>query len=135
MKYPIYYTLEEARLLLPRVEEKVRKLRKISTRLEFLRTLHIQNEGGNHGIELLIMKVQMNYYKNLFLYHKCLAELLSIGIIIKDMRMGLVDFYGKYQGRDIHFCWSLGEKDISYWHEIDEGFAGRQPIDSFERRI
>jgi hypothetical protein len=51
------------------------------------------------------------------------------GYIIKDLDMGLVDFPTTYQGREVYLCWKLGEPSIAWWHGIDEGFAGRKPID------
>lgn len=129
MEYPIYYTVEEAKLLLPRVEEKIYKLMKIQKALEFLSTINIENEEGNLDVDLMITKLNMNYYKKLYFYHKYLTELLTIGVVVKDVHKGLVDFYAKYEGRDIHLCWRLGEKEIKFWHEIHEGYTGRQPID------
>lgn len=133
MEYPIYYNIEEARLLLPTVEEKLRKLIRIQKVLELLGTINIENDGPNQEVELLLTNLNMKYYKKLYLYHKYLAELLTMGVIVKDLRQGLVDFYSKYQGRDIHLCWKMGEKDISHWHEIEEGFAGRQSTDILEK--
>jgi hypothetical protein len=57
-----------------------------------------------------------------------LAELEQIGCVFKGFDQGLVDFYGKLDGRDIFWCWKVGEVKIEYWHEIDAGFAGRQAI-------
>jgi hypothetical protein len=42
--------------------------------------------------------------------------------------MGLVDFLGRHKGHDVCLCWKLGEDAIEFWHEIQTGFAGRQPI-------
>jgi hypothetical protein len=57
-----------------------------------------------------------------------LAELEQIGCVFKGFEQGLVDFCGKLDGRDIFWCWKVGEAKIEYWHEIDAGFAGRQAI-------
>lgn len=55
-------------------------------------------------------------------------ELREIGCELKDYSLGLVDFIGRHQGRDVCLCWKLGEKQVGYWHELTTGFAGRQPI-------
>ena len=55
-------------------------------------------------------------------------ELQSIGCQLKDHKTGLVDFLSRYQGRDICLCWKLGEDQIEYWHELNAGYAGRQPV-------
>ena len=134
MEYPVYYSLEEARLLLPILEEKLLKLIQIQKALEFLSTVNVENESGGQEIDLMITKLNMKYYKKIYLYHKYIAQLLSLGVVIKDLQQGLIDFNAKYGGRDIFLCWRIGEKDIHFWHEIEEGFAGRQPIERLEKK-
>lgn len=58
-----------------------------------------------------------------------LAEIDSIGVQVKDLSIGLLDFPCEVDGRTILLCWRLGEKSITHWHGIEEGFAGRKPID------
>jgi len=55
-------------------------------------------------------------------------ELEEIGCELKDYAIGLVDFPATLHGRDVLLCWKLGEEKISYWHELDAGAAGRQPV-------
>lgn len=57
-----------------------------------------------------------------------LRELEQIGCQFKGFEQGLVDFYGLHEGRLVCLCWRLGEEGVTHWHEIDAGFAGRQPI-------
>src|ERR1700722_12320850 len=59
-------------------------------------------------------------------------ELHEVGCDLKDYQMGLVDFIGRHQGHDVCLCWKLGEENIAYWHEIQTGFAGRQPVSILE---
>jgi len=56
------------------------------------------------------------------------AELDQIGVSLKGFEDGLVDFYGSHEGRVVCLCWRRGESAVEYWHELDTGFAGRQPI-------
>ncbi|MGO8791364.1 MAG: DUF2203 domain-containing protein [Terriglobia bacterium] len=51
------------------------------------------------------------------------------GVLVKDLDVGLVDFPSLLEGEEIYLCWKLGEDHIAFWHGIDEGFAGRKPID------
>ena len=55
-------------------------------------------------------------------------ELTAIGCVLKGFEDGLVDFYGQRDGRLVFLCWRLGEDEVTCWHELDAGFAGRQPI-------
>jgi hypothetical protein len=55
-------------------------------------------------------------------------ELEDLGIQLKDRRLGLVDFPSEMGGRPVLLCWRLGEPEVQFWHEVDAGFAGRQPL-------
>ena len=59
-----------------------------------------------------------------------LQELDQIGCVFKGFEAGLVDFYSLREDRLVFLCWKLGEERITHWHDIDSGFAGRQPIDN-----
>ena len=56
------------------------------------------------------------------------AELEQLGIQLKDRRTGLIDFPSEMDGRPVLLCWRLGEGSVQFWHDIDAGFAGRQPL-------
>ena len=57
------------------------------------------------------------------------ATLLDgLGIEVKDTERGLIDFYSERDGRVVYLCYLLGEPDLLYWHDLDAGFAGRQPL-------
>jgi hypothetical protein len=58
-----------------------------------------------------------------------LAEIDSIGVQVKDLDIGLLDFPCELEGQMILLCWKLGEKSITHWHGVQEGFAGRKPVD------
>jgi len=58
-----------------------------------------------------------------------LAEIDAIGVQVKDLDIGLLDFPCVVDGRTVLLCWKLGEKGITHWHTTSEGFAGRKPID------
>jgi hypothetical protein len=55
-------------------------------------------------------------------------ELEVLGIVLKDRRLGLIDFPGELDGRRVWLCWRLGEPAVQYWHDLDAGYAGRQPL-------
>jgi|FLYL01.1.fsa_nt_gi hypothetical protein len=60
---------------------------------------------------------------------KALERLNEMGVELKSIEMGLVDFRSTREGREVYLCWRLGEERVSYWHELDAGFAGRQPLE------
>lgn len=57
-----------------------------------------------------------------------LEELEEIGCVFKGFEAGLVDFYGKLYGREVFWCWKIGEDRIDHWHDVEAGYAGRQPV-------
>jgi hypothetical protein len=56
-------------------------------------------------------------------------EIEEPGCLVKDLDIGLVDFPCRLGGREFYLCWKLGEPRIQFWHSMDEGFAGRKPLD------
>jgi hypothetical protein len=58
------------------------------------------------------------------------SELTNLGVEFKGFELGLVDFPGEVDGHPIHWCWKFGEPAVQHWHEVDSGFAGRQPVDT-----
>jgi hypothetical protein len=57
------------------------------------------------------------------------AELSNLGVEFKGFELGLVDFPGEIDGHPILWCWKFGEPAVQYWHEVDSGFSGRQPVE------
>lgn len=58
----------------------------------------------------------------------CVAELIDLGLQVKDTATGLVDFPGELDGAPVLFCWRLGEERVEFFHTEADGFAGRKPI-------
>ncbi len=58
----------------------------------------------------------------------CVRELAELGVEVRGIDVGLVDFPGTLDGRDVYFCWMLGESAVTHWHECDAGFSSRQPL-------
>ena len=63
-----------------------------------------------------------------------LLELDQIGCVFKGFEPGLVDFYGKLDGKEIFWCWKQGEDRIDHWHDSEAGYAGRQPVPEVVRQ-
>jgi len=60
---------------------------------------------------------------------RCVNAIHELGAIVKSVDEGLVDFPAEREGEEILLCWRLGEDDVAFWHPLEEGFAGRKPID------
>lgn len=53
----------------------------------------------------------------------------ALGCLVKDLELGLVDFYAMQDGEPVFFCWQYGEPAVTHWHGLEDGFAGRKPIE------
>ncbi len=121
-----FFTVEEARQLLPSLKELMGQVMVISHRLEEYREVVQQladsassNTGGPEGTAYLDIVISLQ---------SCLTQLQETGCVLRSLQDGLIDFPHLKQGREIYLCWKYGEEDIRFWHEVDEGFAGRTPL-------
>jgi hypothetical protein len=126
------FTLAEAERTLPLVRRIVQDLtaeypvwRAAVAKFELL-TGGARSDWGETG-ELLAARDTVTHHADRI--NRYLQELEGVGCVFKGFEAGLVDFYSLRDDRPIFLCWRLGEDRIAYWHEIDSGFAGRQPID------
>ncbi|MBI5398563.1 DUF2203 domain-containing protein [Candidatus Woesearchaeota archaeon] len=78
------------------------------------------------------MALSKKFYKLSHQFFTYLEQLHNMSCIVKDIEIGLVDFYALHDDREIFLCYCYGEKDITHWHEVDEGYPGRQPISLLE---
>jgi hypothetical protein len=58
-----------------------------------------------------------------------IADLESLGVVVKDLDVGLLDFPGLRDGEEVELCWQVGEDAVAHWHPLDAGYRGRKPID------
>lgn len=120
------FTLEEANAFVPQLEELLGEMQsvreKITANAAALEAVieRAPNNGGSKAAgEHLLLLQRFN------VAHKMLTE---IGCELKDLDLGLVDFPSYLNGALVYLCWKRGEPRIEYWHPIDSGFAGRQPL-------
>jgi len=59
---------------------------------------------------------------------RCVEQLELLGVVVKDLDRGLVDFPALRHGEEVLLCWQVGEGEVAYWHGLEEGFAGRKPL-------
>ncbi|MBO0857364.1 MAG: DUF2203 domain-containing protein [Chloracidobacterium sp.] len=119
------FTLEEANALLPEV---TRRLTGIDRARATLRRLapeakRASESPGGGGIQR-----GFQYSNALATFIALAQEILSLGVEIKDFDQGLLDFPSERDGRIVYLCWRRGEERIEWWHDLDAGFAGRQPL-------
>ncbi len=76
--------------------------------------------------------VSVPYFRSLERLGEAQGELAAEGVQLKDVDQALIDFPARHQGRTVLLCWREGEDGIGWFHEVDAGFAGRQPISELE---
>jgi hypothetical protein len=129
------FTLSEAQTLLPVLETLLRRAQasgeraaEIEVQLEQLRQ-QIFLLGGVHVDVVTTARRRAEHDKAVQETKDALAEIDAIGVQVKDLEKGLLDFPCIVDGRTVLLCWKLGEKEIGFWHSIEDGFAGRKPLD------
>ena len=95
---------------------------KLSTLFEAIRS----NGGSTHDEEVHDLRSRVE--KSTESLRQPLEEFENREIIIRDLQRGLIDFPALREGREVYLCWLYGEDRIDFWHELDIGFAGRQPL-------
>lgn len=120
------FTLGEARSLIPRLR---RLLGRVTAEREVLLDMRAEidlaREKAEYGGG---SPLGPTYLAHLIAFSEAVQEVEIIGVHVKDFRNGLVDFPYEHDGRIIYLCWKPDEDEISWWHEVDAGFAGRQPL-------
>ena len=123
-----YFSIEEAEKLLPKIEKLVRRLRHLDKALELLDTVEIEVEEENYAHLRQVTRLNKEFHRLSYEFYEKLDELESFGCLVKDLELGMIDFYYRFENRDILLCWKLGEKSIRHWHEVYAGFNGRKQI-------
>ena len=122
------FTLQEANALLPNVRTIVTKIQRAHRKLaqfsgEAKKAAEAAEQGGGgvtNGVAYAAALTELTLR---------ISELEGLGVQLKDFDRGLVDFPSLRDGRVVLLCWQLGEGDeVQWWHDVDAGFAGRQPL-------
>jgi len=129
------FTLQEAQTLLPVLESLLRTAidgKKFieSVDNEFQDLAHRVFLSGGLFINIVTLaRRKAEREKTVQRVKDAVAEIDAIGVKVKDLDIGLLDFPCEVDGRTVLLCWKLGEREITHWHGVSEGFAGRKPID------
>jgi len=129
--------LKEANRLLPKVIPLVQQLQGLHQSILKTST-HIQEcsqklaQGNGYPIQELRKQIEEFTQHQLNLlqaFQSAYQQLEALGAMLKDLSLGLVDFYTLREGEPVFLCWKLGEDKVQFWHRLEDGFAGRQPLE------
>jgi len=130
------FTLDEAQDLLPVLEGLLRTSidgKKLMESVDAELQATVQRIFLNGGMSINVVhfaRRKAEREKAIQRVKDAMGEIDAIGVQVKDLDIGLLDFPCEVDGEVILLCWKLGEKSIAHWHGVSEGFAGRKPIDS-----
>ncbi len=126
------FTVEEANAMLPLVRaiagDMVALARDVVERRERLNQIndHRASSSDPYGDE--VAQIEQELEKDVERLNEYAIELVQLGVEPKGATEGLVDFPAKIDGRLVYLCWRFDEPEVLFWHELDGGFAGRQPL-------
>ena len=129
------FTLGEAQILLPVLEALLKRAQTAGKRaaalgFEMQQLSHrIFLSGGMHVDVVKAARRRAERDKAMKEATDTVAEIDEIGVQVKDLEQGLLDFPCVMDGKTVLLCWKLGEKEIGYWHTQEDGFGGRKPLD------
>jgi hypothetical protein len=121
-----HFTRAEANALLPQLTTLLSQLRDAKDELtdteshEALSEAAPTNGGGERGRRVGIAFLEVR---------RLIDTVEQAGIVLRDIDRGLVDFPALIDGREVYLCWELGEDDVAYWHDLEGGYGGREPLD------
>lgn len=124
------FTIAEASALLPELRPRLEMLKRGKHELKALHeTLRgISPDMRSNGSGLQARQLEEGAAELVARMSVALVEIEELGVVVKDLDLGLVDFPALRDGRVVFLCWMTSERAITHWHEIDEGFAGRQEL-------
>lgn len=127
---PRLYTVDEANALLPELTGLLAHLQleaeTLSTVQAAAQEVHLKIQSNGYGLEAEQLAGQAAAAEREL--RQGLARLRDLNIELKDLQTGLLDFYHERAGRLVYLCWRCGEPAVAYWHDLDTGFSGRQPL-------
>lgn len=134
------FTIDEAQSLLPVLESLLKRAiegkqaaeRVESGLSELARRIYLS--GGMKVDSGRVVKERAELEAHLKLARESVAEIDAIGVQVKDLEAGLLDFPCRLDDQVVLLCWRMGETSIEHWHTVESGFKGRQPVDERFRR-
>jgi hypothetical protein len=138
---PPLFTISEVNALIPTlnliVAQQLREQSDIEQKLAELTQRGGRNPESLEPLatdELDVQKLKTELRQRISRYESGWRKVRALGGIVKDPQIGLVDFYGRVEGRVVWLCWRYGEDSLAYYHDLQEGYVGRRPISANVRK-
>ncbi len=127
------FSVSQARAALPDVEKVLRKVMRVRDKIEDLLEaeepmVEYSNDEGFHAFVTQNVKVNKEFHRLYFQFYASLERLHKMGVQLRDIDDGIVDFPSRLQGRKGFLCWQVGEGEMLSWHDEDVDVEERVPI-------
>jgi len=126
------FTAEEANALLPTLRQLIRVLQTAHQQAIDLETQidaeELISEKGSEKSAHAINQLMENHRQRVTEFYAIVEQIHSYGCILKDIEMGLIDFYAVINGNVVFLCWKMGEEKVNHWHEVGQGYTARQSL-------
>lgn len=130
------FTIEAVNALVPRLQQMVGK--QLERRSEIEQLLgRLGRQLGDVPDRIVldpadpveVRQMKRDLVERIEVYRAGWKEVEALGAVLKDPRIGLLDFYGEIDGRLVWLCWKYGERECGFYHALEEGFSGRKPLE------
>ena len=127
-----HFTVDEANALIPTLIPVLEDLQRVHQQMQRaaseVQTFEHRAGQNGHGENTNVFSPELDLQRIRGELRERLLYLQGLGIQLKDIGEGIVDFPTHLYGRDVYLCWRLGEAEVSHWHDTESGFAGRRPL-------
>jgi hypothetical protein len=130
-----YFTVEEAEHLVPKVRRHMTKLMTIHDELSALSGVKVHSNDFDWKAHLLAININKRFHELSFKYFAELEAITQLGCYVKDVQQGLVDFYSKFEDKDLVLSWQYDEPNVLYFHEEHATFEERQPVELLKKKL
>ena len=122
-----YFSITDANKILPTVIKKFNYSKMLKNEITSIeRQMGLELTSKTSMEDYIILKQKLN--RKVTEFYQAIEDLESLGVVLKGLEQGLLDFPAKRFDEEIWLCWKEGETEIKFWHEKDTGFMGRKPI-------
>lgn len=145
MSTPRIWTIEEANALVPRLTSLVGRQLALAGDIErcWQKLVSAVGSAPSRPDELIELArrgsaearaCERDLSEKIAAYEAGWREVEDLGVVVKDQRIGLCDFYGRVDGQLVWLCWRYGEPSVAHYHALEAGYAGRKPLTADKRR-
>jgi len=132
-----FFTVDEANDLIPVLEQKLKECDRILIEIRAVTELTedmewywgeaLNDESNPDRAEYLKLEKERNL--RIEKWNQAMRDIESLGVVVKNAELGLIDFYSIRDDQIIFLCWQRGEPEIRYWHTLEGGYNGRRPLE------